>query len=171
MLPEFLSIEAPVTIPSILNTSLAAVIYNGKRTGFAAVNIALDMVKERLIKKEEAILRIPADDLSHLLAPIFDTKAEKAAKKIGSGLPAGPGAASGKIYFSWEDSVKAAEKGESVILVRQATSPEDLRGMIAADGILTTEGGASFSIAQKSNIDATRNIVEISVDILSPMGS
>ena len=120
---------------------------NGKRTGFAAVNIALDMVKERLIKKEEAILRIPADDLGHLLAPIFDAKAEKAAKKVGSGLPAGPGAASGKIYFSWEDSVKAAEKGEKVILVRQATSPEDLRGMIAADEILTTEGGASSHAA------------------------
>jgi len=120
---------------------------NGKRTGFAAVNIALDMVKERLIKKEEAILRIPADDLSHLLAPIFDSKAEKAAKKVGNGLPAGPGAASGKIYFSAEDSVKAAAKGESVILVRQATSPEDLRGMIAADGILTTEGGASSHAA------------------------
>ena len=120
---------------------------NGKRTGFAAVNIALDMVKERLIKKEEAILRIPADDLSHLLAPIFEAKAEKAAKKVGSGLPAGPGAASGKIYFSAEDSVKAAAKGESVILVRQATSPEDLRGMIAAGGILTTEGGASSHAA------------------------
>lgn len=120
---------------------------NGKRTGFAAVNIALDMVKERLIKKEEAILRIPADDLSHLLAPIFNSKAEKAAKKVGNGLPAGPGAASGKIYFSAGDSVKAAAKGESVILVRQATSPEDLRGMIAADGILTTEGGASSHAA------------------------
>jgi pyruvate,orthophosphate dikinase len=111
------------------------------------VNIALDMVKERLIKKEEAILRIPADDLSHLLAPIFNSKAEKAAKKVGNGLPAGPGAASGKIYFSAGDSVKAAAKGESVILVRQATSPEDLRGMIAADGILTTEGGASSHAA------------------------
>ena len=120
---------------------------NGKRTGFAAVNIALDMVKEKLIKKEEAILRIPADDLSHLLAPIFDTKAEKAAKKVGSGLPAGPGAAAGKIYFTAEESVKAAAKGESVILVRQATSPEDLRGMIAAEGILTTEGGASSHAA------------------------
>ena len=120
---------------------------NGKRTGFAAVNIALDMVKERLIKKEEAILRIPADDLGHLLAPIFNSKAEKAAKKVGNGLPAGPGAASGKIYFSAEDSVKAAAKGEKVILVRQATSPEDLRGMIAADGILTTEGGASSHAA------------------------
>ena len=120
---------------------------NGKRTGFAAVNIALDMVKEKLITKEEAILRIPADDLSHLLAPIFDSAAEKAAKKVGSGLPAGPGAAAGKIYFTAEDSVKAAAKGESVILVRQATSPEDLRGMIAAEGILTTEGGASSHAA------------------------
>ena len=120
---------------------------NGKRTGFAAVNIALDMVKEKLISKEEAILRIPADDLSHLLAPIFDSAAEKAAKKVGSGLPAGPGAAAGKIYFTAEDSVKAAAKGESVILVRQATSPEDLRGMIAAEGILTTEGGASSHAA------------------------
>ena len=120
---------------------------NGKRTGFAAVNIALDMVKEKLISKEEAILRIPADDLSHLLAPIFDSKAEKAAKKVGSGLPAGPGAAAGKIYFTAEDSVKAAAKGQSVILVRQATSPEDLRGMIAAEGILTTEGGASSHAA------------------------
>jgi pyruvate,orthophosphate dikinase len=100
------------------------------------------MVKERLITKDEAILRIPAEDLSHLLAPIFDLATERKATKIGSGLPAGPGAASGKIYFSAEDSVKAAAKGESVILVRQATSPEDLRGMIAADGILTTEGGA-----------------------------
>ena len=120
---------------------------NGKRTGFAAVNIALDMVKERLITKDEAILRIPAEDLSHLLAPIFDLAAERKATKIGNGLPAGPGAASGKIYFSAEDSVKAASKGESVILVRQATSPEDLRGMIAADGILTTEGGASSHAA------------------------
>jgi pyruvate,orthophosphate dikinase len=120
---------------------------NGKRTGFAAVNIALDMVNERLITQEEAILRIPADDLSHLLAPIFDSKDEKAATKVGSGLPAGPGAACGKIYFSAEDSVAAAAKGEAVILVRQATSPEDLRGMIAAGGILTTEGGASSHAA------------------------
>jgi len=120
---------------------------NGKRTGFAAVNIALDMVKEKLITKEEAILRIPADDLSHLLAPIFDATAEKKAKNMGSGLPAGPGAASGKIYFTAESSVEAASRGEKVILVRQATSPEDLRGMIAAEGILTTEGGASSHAA------------------------
>ena len=120
---------------------------NGKRTGFAAVNIALDMVKERLITKEEAILRIPADDLSHLLSPIFSSAEEKKAKKIGAGLPAGPGAASGKVYFTAESAVAAAGKGEPVVLVRMATSPEDLRGMIAAEGILTTEGGASSHAA------------------------
>ena len=120
---------------------------NGKRTGFAAVNIAIDMVKERLIKKEEAIRRIPAEDLSHLLAPIFDAADEKKAKKIGSGLPAGPGAASGRIYFTAEAAVAAAAKGQKVILTRQETSPEDLRGMIAAEGILTTRGGASSHAA------------------------
>ena len=120
---------------------------NGKRTGFAAVNIAIDMVREKLITKEDAIRRIPADDLSHLLAPIFDAAQEKAAKKVGNGLPAGPGAAVGQIYFTWEDAVKAESKGQKVILVRQATSPEDLRGMIAAEGILTTEGGASSHAA------------------------
>jgi pyruvate,orthophosphate dikinase len=119
----------------------------GKRTGFAAVNIAIDMVREKLISKEEAILRIPADDLSHLLAPIFDSADEKKAKKMGSGLPAGPGAASGRIYFSAEESVAAEARGEKVMLVRMATSPEDLRGMIAAEGILTTEGGASSHAA------------------------
>ncbi len=120
---------------------------NGKRTGFAAVNIALDMVKERLISKEEAILRIPAEDLSHLLAPIFDSATERKAKKIGAGLPAGPGAASGRIYFTAESAVEAAAKGQKVILTRQETSPEDLRGMIAAEGILTTRGGASSHAA------------------------
>ena len=120
---------------------------NGKRTGFAAVNIAIDMVKEKLITKEEAIRRIPAEDLSHLLAPIFDAAEEKKAKKIGSGLPAGPGAASGRIYFTAEAAVAAAAKGQKVILTRQETSPEDLRGMIAAEGILTTRGGASSHAA------------------------
>ncbi|MDF1751420.1 MAG: pyruvate, phosphate dikinase [Verrucomicrobiales bacterium] len=120
---------------------------NGKRTGFAAVNIAVDMVNEKLITKEEALLRIPADDLSHLLSPVFDAASEKKAKVIGSGLPAGPGAACGRIYFSAEAAVAAAEKGEKVILVRRTTSPEDLRGMIAAEGILTTEGGASSHAA------------------------
>ena len=120
---------------------------NGKRTGFAAVNIALDMVKEKLITKEAAILRIPAEDLSQLLAPIFDSAAEKNATQIGAGLPAGPGAASGHIYFTAETAVEAAENGQKVILTRQETSPEDLRGMIAAEGILTTRGGASSHAA------------------------
>lgn len=120
---------------------------NGKRTGFAAVNIAIDMVREKLITKEMALKRIPADDLSHLLAPIFSAAEEKTATKMGNGLPAGPGAAAGQIYFTWEDAVKAEARGEKVILVRQATSPEDLRGMIAAQGILTTEGGASSHAA------------------------
>jgi pyruvate,orthophosphate dikinase len=120
---------------------------NGKRTGFAAVNIACDMVKEKLITKETAVSRIPAEDLSHLLAPIFDSALERKAKKMASGLPAGPGAASGRIYFTAEDAVAAAAKGQKVILTRQETSPEDLRGMIAAEGILTTRGGASSHAA------------------------
>ncbi|MBT8036396.1 MAG: pyruvate, phosphate dikinase [Verrucomicrobiae bacterium] len=120
---------------------------NGKRTGFAAVNIALDMVKEKLITKNEAVLRIPAEDLSHLLAPIFDSVGEKKATKVGNGLPAGPGAACGQIYFTAEAAVAAAAKGQKVILTRQETSPEDLRGMIAAEGILTTRGGASSHAA------------------------
>lgn len=103
---------------------------NGKRTGFAAVNIALDMVQEKLITRNEAILRIPAEDLSHLLAPIFDAATERKADKMGVGLPAGPGAATGRIYFTAETAVAAAAKGEKVILTRQETSPEDLRGMI-----------------------------------------
>lgn len=120
---------------------------NGKRTGFAAVNIAVDMVNEKLISKEEALRRIPADDLSHLLSPIFDGAKEKEAQVIGNGLPAGPGAASGKIYFTAEAAVAGAARGEKVVLVRKTTSPEDLRGMIAAEGILTTEGGASSHAA------------------------
>ena len=91
---------------------------NGKRTGFAAVNIALDMVKERLISKEEAILRIPAEDLSHLLAPIFDSAAERKASKIGSGLPAGPGAASGHIYFTADAAVAAASSGRVPLRIK-----------------------------------------------------
>ena len=120
---------------------------NGKRTGFAAVNIAIDMVKEQLISQQEALMRIPAEDLSYLLAPIFDSTVERKAKNIGSGLPAGPGAASGQIYFTAETAVAAAAKGQKVILTRQETSPEDLRGMIAAEGILTTRGGASSHAA------------------------
>src|SRR6202007_1173892 len=120
---------------------------NGKRTGFAAVRIATDMVAEKLIKKEEAVGRIPADALSHLLAPIFDRNSVKQAKKIASGLPAGPGAAPGRLVFNAKDAVDLAHKGEPVVLARIETSPEDLRGMIAAEGILTARGGVSSHAA------------------------
>jgi pyruvate, orthophosphate dikinase len=120
---------------------------NGKRTGHAAVRIAVDMVGEKLISKQDAVKRIPADSLAHLLAPIFDRKSAARAKKIGSGLAAGPGAASGHVVFSASDAVKRAEKGEKVVLARIETSPEDLRGMIAAEGILTARGGVSSHAA------------------------
>lgn len=120
---------------------------NGKRTGFAAVKIACDMVKERLIDWKTAIKRVPADQLDQVLAPIFDREAVKAAHVIAKGLPAGPGAASGHIYFNAERCVEAAESGEKVLLVRVETSPEDLRGMIAAEGILTARGGVSSHAA------------------------
>ena len=120
---------------------------NGKRTGLAAIKIAVDMVKERLITKEEAILRIPADSLSHVLAPIFDKDSVKKATLIASGLPAGPGAASGRLVLRAEEAVLRAQRGERVLLVRIETSPEDLRGMIAAEGILTARGGVSSHAA------------------------
>ena len=120
---------------------------NGKRTGLAAVRIAVEMVEERLITKEAAIKRIPADSLAHLLAPIFDRASIAAAKKIGSGLPAGPGAACGHVVFSAEEAVRRAERGDKVLLARIETSPEDLRGMIAAEGILTSRGGVSSHAA------------------------
>jgi pyruvate,orthophosphate dikinase len=120
---------------------------NGKRTGHAAVRIAVDMVGEKLITKKDAVKRIPADSLAHLLAPIFDRQAACKAKKIGSGLAAGPGAACGHVVFSAEEAVRRAEKGEKVVLARIETSPEDLRGMIAAEGILTARGGVSSHAA------------------------
>jgi pyruvate, orthophosphate dikinase len=120
---------------------------NGKRTGHAAVRIAVDMVSEKLIDKKDAVRRIPADSLAHLLAPIFDRQSAKEAKKIGSGLAAGPGAASGHVVFSAEEAVRRAEKGDKVVLARIETSPEDLRGMIAAEGILTSRGGVSSHAA------------------------
>jgi pyruvate, orthophosphate dikinase len=120
---------------------------NGKRTGHAAVRIAVDMVGEKLISKKEAVRRIPADSLAHLLAPIFDRQSASKAKKIGSGLAAGPGAASGHVVFSAEEAVARSGKGEKVVLARVETSPEDLRGMIAAEGILTSRGGVSSHAA------------------------
>ncbi|AKC83148.1 pyruvate phosphate dikinase [Verrucomicrobia bacterium IMCC26134] len=120
---------------------------NGKRTAAAGLKFAADMVKEKLISWETAVLRNPADQLEQLLAPIFDLAEVKKAKVIATGLPAGPGAATGKIYFNADRSVQAAEKGEKVLLVRVETSPEDLRGMIAAEGILTARGGVSSHAA------------------------
>jgi pyruvate,orthophosphate dikinase len=120
---------------------------NGKRTAMAALKISMDMVKEKLIDWKTAIKRNPAEQLDQLLAPIFDVKAEKSARVIAKGLPAGPGAASGKIYFSAERAVIAGDKGEKVLLVRAETTPEDLRGMIAAEGILTAKGGVSSHAA------------------------
>ena len=120
---------------------------NGKRTAAAALKFSMDMVKEKLIDWETAILRNPADQLEQLLAPDFDLAEIKKAKVLGSGLPAGPGAASGIIYLNADRAAAAAEKGETVLLVRNETSPEDLRGMIAAAGILTAKGGVSSHAA------------------------
>jgi len=120
---------------------------NGKRTAAAALKFAADMVREKLIDWETAILRNPADQLSQLLTPIFDVAELQKAEIIASGLPAGPGAATGKIYFNADRAAQAAEKGEEVLLVRLETSPEDLRGMIAAEGILTARGGVSSHAA------------------------
>jgi pyruvate,orthophosphate dikinase len=120
---------------------------NGKRTAAAALKFSMDMFAEKLIDWETAVLRNPADQLDQLLAPIFDPAELKKAKAIATGLPAGPGAASGKVYMNADRAARAAEAGEKVLLVRNETSPEDLRGMIAAEGILTAKGGVSSHAA------------------------
>jgi len=124
---------------------------NGKRTGVAAVRIAVEMVDEKLIDWKDAVRRVPADSLTQVLAPVFDCNDRDAAVKAGrllcKGLAAGPGAASGKVVFNAEDAVARAHKGERVLLARIETSPEDLRGMIAAEGILTARGGVSSHAA------------------------
>ncbi len=120
---------------------------NGKRTAMAALKFSVDMVNERLIDWKTAINRNPADQLDQLLAPVFEVADVKKATQIASGLPAGPGAASGKIVLNADRAAAAEAKGESVLLVRNETSPEDLRGMIAADGILTAKGGVSSHAA------------------------
>ncbi|MFQ5583127.1 MAG: pyruvate, phosphate dikinase, partial [Calditrichia bacterium] len=123
----------------------------GKRTGFAAFRIAVDMVEEGLINKEEALMRVEPEQLNQLLRPIFDP-AQKA-KAIGDhrlltkGLNAGPGAASGKVVFNAQDAVEWNARGEKVILVRIETSPEDIHGMNAAEGILTARGGMTSHAA------------------------
>ncbi len=120
---------------------------NGKRTGLAAVRIAVEMVNERLINWKTALTRIPAESISTLLVPIFDPEGRKKVRVIATGLPAGPGAASGKVVFSAQEAVRQTAKGEQVILCRTETSPEDIRGMLASEGILTSRGGVSSHAA------------------------
>ena len=120
---------------------------NGKRTGIAAFRIACDMEREGLIDWKTAVRRIPSDQVDQVLAPIFDEQAKRGAKRIASGLNAGPGAASGRIYLNASRCVEAHKQGEKVLLVRLETSPEDLRGMMAAEGILTARGGLSSHAA------------------------
>lgn len=119
----------------------------GKRNGPAAVKMAMDMVKEKLITKEEAVLRVSPAQLDELLHPIIDPKAEKGAKILAKGLPAGPGGANGQIVFSAEDAVAWAKKGKKVILVREETNPEDVEGMRAAQAVLTARGGMTSHAA------------------------
>jgi pyruvate,orthophosphate dikinase len=119
----------------------------GKRTGISAVRIATDMVKEGLISKQEALRRISPDQLAQYLYPIFDGKVEGAQKPLGKGLPAGPGAAAGKIALTPDRAVEMKAKGERVILVRQETSPDDIHGMNAAQGFLTARGGMTSHAA------------------------
>jgi len=118
---------------------------NGKRTAAAAVRIAVEMVKENMIDKDTAVMRVEPDALDQLLHPMFDPKADK--KVITSGLPASPGAATGRIVFHADDAEEWAEKGEVVILVRIETSPEDIGGMNVAKGILTARGGMTSHAA------------------------
>ncbi len=123
----------------------------GKRTGFAAIRIAVDMVEERIISKKEALLRIEPDHLNQLLRPVFDHEDKQLAGKegrvLGKGLPAGPGAATGRLVFHAEDAEARKRQGERVILCRIETSPEDIRGIEAADGVLTARGGMTSHAA------------------------
>ncbi|MCM2333868.1 MAG: pyruvate, phosphate dikinase [Anaeromyxobacteraceae bacterium] len=123
----------------------------GKRTGLAAVRIAVEMAGARLISKEEALLRVEPEALNHLLRPVFDAAARRAAveggRLLARGLPAGPGAASGRLVFFAEDAVAWRRHGEQVVLARHETSPEDIRGMNAAEGFLTAFGGMTSHAA------------------------
>ena len=119
----------------------------GKRNGFAAVKMALDMLKEKMIKKEEAVLRVSPSQLDELLHPILDPKDESTKKPVGKGLPAGPGGAVGRIVLTANDAVEWVKRGEKVILVREETNPEDIEGMRAAEGILTARGGMTSHAA------------------------
>ncbi|MFQ5816762.1 MAG: pyruvate, phosphate dikinase [Terriglobia bacterium] len=120
---------------------------NGKRTGLAALRIAVDMVDEGLITPEEALLRVEPDQLDQLLHPVFEPGARAKHKAAAKGLGAGPGAASGSIVFTADEAVAETRKGKPVVLVRPETSPEDVHGMIAAQGILTATGGMTSHAA------------------------
>ena len=120
---------------------------NGKRTAQAAIQVACDLVDEGMITPQEAVLRIEAKSLDQLLHPAFDADALKNGNQIGEALPASPGAAAGRIYFNADDAVAAHAAGSRVILVRQETSPEDIEGMHAAEGVLTMRGGMTSHAA------------------------
>jgi pyruvate,orthophosphate dikinase len=120
---------------------------NGKRTGLAAVRIAVEMQGERLMSQETALLKIPAESIDSLLVPVFDPKALKAATVIARGLPAGPGAATGRIAFTAAAAEAETRKGNKVVLCRTETSPDDLKGMLHSQGILTSRGGVSSHAA------------------------
>ena len=120
---------------------------NGKRTALSAVKVAVDMVKEGLIDRETAVMRVEPEQIDQLLHPCFDAATIAEKEVIAEGLPASPGAASGKIYFTAAEAADAAANGEKTILVRQETSPEDLAGMVAAEGILTQRGGMTSHAA------------------------
>ncbi|OIO37005.1 MAG: pyruvate, phosphate dikinase [Candidatus Omnitrophica bacterium CG1_02_44_16] len=119
----------------------------GKRNGPASVKIALDMVKEKFIKTEEAVARVTPEQLDELLHPIIDPIAERGHKALAKGLPAGPGAASGTVVFTSADAVRSKNEGKKVILVREETNPEDIDGMRAAEAILTARGGMTSHAA------------------------
>jgi len=153
---------------------------SGKRTAHAAINVAVDLVDENLISKEEAIMRIEPNQLDQLLHPMFEPKALADAQIIAKGLPASPGAASGKIYFHADDVVAAKARGEKSILVRQETSPEDIEGMVAAEGILTARGGMTSHAAvvargmgkccvagcSEIRVDETSKIIKVKNEII-----
>ncbi len=120
---------------------------NGKRTGLSAVRVAVEMNKEGFMDEKTAVLKIPADSISSLLVPVFDLAAVKKAKVLAKGLPAGPGAASGQVAFTASQAELLGAKGIKTILCREETSPEDLRGMMASEGILTSRGGVSSHAA------------------------
>jgi pyruvate,orthophosphate dikinase len=120
---------------------------NGKRTGLAAIRIAVEMTEEKLMDRRTALLKIPAESIDSLLVPVFDPRAQKAARVIGRGLPAGPGAASGLIVFTAAAAEQETKRGNRVVLCRMETSPDDLKGMLYSQGILTSRGGVSSHAA------------------------